>query len=166
MKHNSFLMQDLSKKSEALTNTLIPRNPIAPKNKKKYPTHSEFGFSMKDQHVKKRYDELLNSKMTATGMGGQSPNIEGSIMSKRMRNDARKSMNSVNGTVTIPNSTMQDMNKRSHIPFHQKRATMGPLASEHMNRTLDNTPFQDSISNDAKQIDFTQTAHQSMNSNR
>ena len=122
MKHNSFLMQDLSKKSEALTNTLIPRNPIAPRNKKKYPTHSEFGFSMKDQHVKKRYDELLNSKMTATGMGGQSPNIEGSIMSKRMRNDARKSMNSVNGTVTIPNSTMQDMNKRSHIPFHQKRA--------------------------------------------
>jgi hypothetical protein len=137
MKHNSFLMQDLSKKSEALTNTLIPRNPIAPKNKK-YPTHSEFGYSMKDQNVKKRYDELYNSKITGNG---QSPILEGSVMSKRKRNDARKSMNSVNGTVSNPNSTMQDLHKRAHIPFHQKRATMGPLASENMNRTLDNGPF-------------------------
>ena len=97
-----------------MTNTLIPRNPIAPKNKK-YPTHSEFGFSMQEQNVKKRYNELLNSKITPIG---QSPNIEGSIMSKRMRNDARKSMNSVNDTHSFPNSTLQDMNKKAHVPFH------------------------------------------------
>jgi hypothetical protein len=63
MKHNSFLMHDLSKKSEALTNTLIPRNPIAPKNKK-YPAHSEFGFSVNDASMRRRYDELLNSKIS------------------------------------------------------------------------------------------------------
>ena len=51
---NSNLMRDLSKQSEALTNTLMPRNPIAPKNKK-YQQHSEFGFSVNDQHLKRRY---------------------------------------------------------------------------------------------------------------
>lgn len=56
-------MQDLSRKSEALTNTLIPRNPIAPKNKK-YPTHSEFGFSLNDASMRRRYDEMLNSKIS------------------------------------------------------------------------------------------------------
>ena len=63
MKHNGILMQDLSRKSEALTNTLIPRNPIAPKNKK-YPTHSEFGFSVNDASMRRRYDEMLNSKIS------------------------------------------------------------------------------------------------------
>ena len=134
MKHNSYLMQDLSKKSEALTNTLNPRNPIAPKNKK-YPTHSEFGFSMKDNNVKKRYDELYNSKI------GQSPKLDATIMSKKVRSDGRKSMHSVAGTTSFPHSTTQDLTKKSHVPFHQKRATMGHLANDHMNRTLDNAPF-------------------------
>jgi len=44
-------MVDLSKKSEALTNKLMPRSPILPKNKK-YPTHSQYGFKMTDTIVK------------------------------------------------------------------------------------------------------------------
>ena len=55
----------------------------------------------------------------------------------------------VAGIASFPNQTMmQHMNKKSHIPFHQKRATMGNIES--MNRTLDNGHFQDSISQDAK----------------
>ncbi len=44
MTTNTKLMHDLSKKSEALTNTLVPRSPIMPKNKR-YPAHSQYGFS-------------------------------------------------------------------------------------------------------------------------
>jgi len=70
MKLNTSLMQDLSKKSEALTNKLIPRNPIAPKNKK-YPTHSEFGYKPQPSS---KYTELFMSKKN------------GSSLSKRHRN--------------------------------------------------------------------------------
>ena len=61
LKKNTSMMKDLSKKSEALTNTLIPRNPIPPKNKK-YPMHSEYGYrpqnsvgSNNGSYLKKRY---------------------------------------------------------------------------------------------------------------
>ena len=50
-------MNDLSKQSQALTNTLMPRNPIVPKNRK-YQQHSEFGFSINDTHLKQRYKDL------------------------------------------------------------------------------------------------------------
>ncbi len=87
MKVNTSLMQDLSKKSEALTNRLIPRNPIVPKNKK-YPAHSEFGY--KPQPAVNRYNDLLLSKKN-----------NDSSFSKRYRAGQRNSMAGGSESMTI-----------------------------------------------------------------
>jgi hypothetical protein len=60
MKTTSALMANLASKSEALTNTLMPRSPIVPKNKK-YAKHSQFGFSIDDHSFKKRFDSLVTN---------------------------------------------------------------------------------------------------------
>lgn len=52
-----------------MTNQLIPRNPIAPKNKK-YPVHSEFGFSVNNRSVKQKYDDLVLNAQLSNDHGG------------------------------------------------------------------------------------------------
>ena len=86
MKTTSALMANLANKSEALTNTLMPRSPIVPKNKK-YPKHSQFGFSIDDHSFKKRFDTLITS----------SPSVSQSRQAANIRNHnnsgARRSLN-------------------------------------------------------------------------
>ena len=109
-------MNDLSKQSQALTNTLMPRNPIVPRNKK-YQQHSEFGFSINDQNLKKRYKDLISQNQRNSPSSFQmSPNS--------MHKKGRKSM--MNGTHGLFNHQIYPAldSKKKHIPFHQKRATM------------------------------------------
>lgn len=87
MKTTSALMANLANKSEALTNTLMPRSPIVPKNKK-YPKHSQFGFSIDDHSFKKRFDTLITSSPT----GSNSRQIH-NLRSLHNNSGARRSLN-------------------------------------------------------------------------
>ena len=86
MKTTSALMANLANKSEALTNTLMPRSPIVPKNKR-YPKHSQFGFSIDDHSFKKRFDTMITNSPSGSN-SRQAANI-------RMHNEkvARRSLN-------------------------------------------------------------------------
>jgi len=131
MKLNTSLMQDLSKKSEALTNRLIPRNPIAPKNKK-YPTHSEFGY--KPQPTTNRYNDLLLSKKNESGFSkryraGQRNSMAGGSESMTLDPDQLMNLHGFpSQTPHPPNQTVHNelSNKMAHVPFHQKRQTLNP----------------------------------------
>ena len=88
MKTTSALMANLASKSEALTNTLMPRSPIVPKNKK-YPKHSQFGFSIDDHSFKKRFDSLV----------GSSPNHSRQAAQFRMNNNSNNARRSMNNSI-------------------------------------------------------------------
>jgi len=79
-------MANLANKSEALTNTLMPRSPIVPKNKK-YPKHSQFGFSIDDHSFKKRFDTLITS--SPSGSQGRHP----ANLRMHHNSNARRSLN-------------------------------------------------------------------------
>ena len=55
-------MHDLSKKSQAMVNSLVPRNPIQPKNGPPLPSHSQFGSGRKSPTQVVRCDESVSRK--------------------------------------------------------------------------------------------------------
>ena len=68
---------------------------------------------------------------------------DGSDIVRKMRTDTRKSMNSVQNACYPMTSALDpiDPNKKTHIPFHQKRATMGHIGGESMSKTIEHNPF-------------------------
>lgn len=59
MRQNQMLIEDLSKKSASLTNSLVPRNPIPPV-KVFYPGHSQYSFRKANR---KTFDEEYQLKL-------------------------------------------------------------------------------------------------------
>ena len=64
----NILMHDLKTKSEALTNTLVPRSPITPKKLSPLPGHSTYSMKSRDQFKIKNELEYMFNK------GGKSHN--------------------------------------------------------------------------------------------
>ena len=59
-------MHDLREKSEALTNTLVPRSPVSPKKLSPLPGHSTYSMKSRDQYkIKNELEQMFKHAKTS-----------------------------------------------------------------------------------------------------